>query len=575
MSKIYRLYYHFLWRYKWKFIIFILASILSSVTYSVQPYFYKLFIDKISSHDFSILFRILIGYIIFRILELIFDNLTYFIGDMVVIPAARDTRLAVFRKVQNLDFAYHTSKSTGSLISIFKRGDDAFFEIHNTLHVNLLHIIVNFFIVLYFFYQINWQIGLLVFVTFIIIGILSKFLIKKNIKARSLFNRQEDKISSIVVDNLINYETVKLFAKEDREYSRLKKHFLPWQNSLWKFVNTFRLIDISVGSISNISLFFILLLGLQKLSHLEITTGDYVMIIGFISSFYSRFFEMIYQLRSLAKHQTDIKKYISILSLDNSVKDPDIPVKKTTVNGLLEFKNLDFAYPENKNLALKNINLTINPGESIALVGHSGTGKTTIIKLLMRFFDPSSGNICIDGIDIKKFTKSQLRSFMGVVPQEPILFNRSIGYNIAYGADNASLKDVKKAAQLANLDDFIDTLPKKYHTQVGERGVKLSGGQKQRLAIARMILSNPDIIIFDEATSQLDSDSEKMIQQAFWQASKGKTTLIIAHRLSTVVKADRIIVMNQGSIVETGSHSQLIANPNSLYSHFWSLQTQS
>jgi ATP-binding cassette, subfamily B, heavy metal transporter len=575
MSKTYRLYYHFLWRYKWTFIVFLFVSILSSITYSVQPYFYKLFIDNVSSHSSGLLFGILIGYIGFRILELIFDNLTYFIGDTVIIPAARDARLAVFRKVQDLDFAYHTSKSTGSLISTFKRGDDAFFEIHSTLHVNLLHIIINFFVVIYFFYQINWQIGLLVFVTFVIIGILSKYLIKKNIKARTLFNKEEDRISSVIVDNLINFETVKLFAKEEHEYSRLKKYFQPWSDTLWKFVNTFRLIDISVGSISNISLFFILLLGLQKLSHLEITAGDYVMIIGFISSFYSRFFEMIYQLRNLAKRHTDIQKYFSILTLDNLVKDPTSPVKKTEVNGKIEFKNVDFAYPENKNLALKNINLTINPGESIALVGHSGTGKTTMVKLLMRFFDPTKGSISIDGIDIKKFTKSQLRSFMGVVPQEPILFNRSIGYNIAYGAIGASLKDVKKAAKLANLDDFIETLPKKYKTQVGERGVKLSGGQKQRLAIARMILSAPDIIIFDEATSQLDSDSEKMIQQAFWQASKGKTTLIIAHRLSTVIKADRIVVLKNGGIQEVGTHQQLISDPNSIYYHFWSLQTQS
>lgn len=574
MSKIYRLYYHFLWRYKWQFIAFILVSIIASLSYSIQPYFYKIFVNNIPSNNFNFLFLVLLGFIGIRILEMIFENLTYYLGDVVVVPASRDARLSVFKKIQDLDFAYHTNKSTGSLISAFKRGDDAFFEINRVVHISLLQIVVNFFVVLYFFTRINWQIGLLIIITFIINGVVAKYLIKKNITARVNFNRHEDKISSIIVDNLINYETVKLFAKEDQEYFRLKKQFKPWTKALWDYIYTFRYINISISSIGNISLFFTLFLGLQKLSHFEITAGDYIMIAGFISSFYPQFFEMIFQLRNLTKSQTDITKYFSILTLDNLVKDPISPVKKTKVDGLIEFKNVSFSYPENKNLALKNINLIINPGESIALVGHSGTGKTTFVKLLMRFFDPTSGQISIDNIDIKKFTKSQLRSFMGVVPQEPILFNRSIGYNIAYGATNTSLKDVKKAAKLANLDDFIETLPKKYKTQVGERGVKLSGGQKQRLAIARMILSNPNIVIFDEATSQLDSDSEKMIQQAFWQASKNKTTLIIAHRLSTVVKADRIIVMDKGRIVETGNHHELISKPNSLYAHFWSLQTQ-
>lgn len=575
MIKTYKTYYHFLWRYKWQFIVFVSMSALSALSYSIQPYFYKLFIDSVPSQNFRLLTSILLGYIGVRVFEIIFDNLTFYVGDLVVVPASRDARLTVFKKVQDLDFAYHTNKSTGSLISIFKRGDDAFFEINFTLHIRLLQILVNFLVVLFFFYQINWQISLLILVTFIINGILAKFLIKRNIDARRLFNKEEDRISAVIVDNLINYETVKLFAKEEKEYLRLQKKFQPWASRLWQFVNTFRTIDITIGTIGNIGLFLILLLGLQKLFHAEITAGDYIMIIGFISSFYPQFFEMVYELRNLAKHQTDIKKYFSILNIDTLVQDPEFPVKKDHVQGLVKFNQVSFSYPENSKLAVTNINLTVQPGQSVAFVGHSGTGKTTLTKLLMRFFDPTSGSISIDGVDIKQFTKSQLRSFMGVVPQEPILFNHSIAYNIAYGATKASLKDVKKAAKLANLDEFIDSLPKKYQTKVGERGVKLSGGQKQRLAIARMILSDPDIIIFDEATSQLDSDSEKKIQQAFWQAAKNKTTFIIAHRLSTIVKADLIVVLKHGRVVETGTHRDLIANPNSLYSHFWSLQTQS
>ena len=195
-------------------------------------------------------------------------------------------------------------------------------------------------------------------------------------------------------------------------------------------------------------------------------------------------------------------------------------------------------------------------------------------KLLMRFYDLDSGKITIDGINIKDFTKGTLRGFIGVVPQEPILFNNTISYNIGYGKSNPKLSDIKKASKLANIDDFIEVLKKKYDTQVGERGVKLSGGQKQRLAIARMILSDPDIVVFDEATSHLDSESEKLIQDAFWKARAGKTTIIIAHRLSTIMRADKIVVMEDGKIKEVGSHDGLLAKKDSLYSHFWNLQVK-
>jgi len=220
------------------------------------------------------------------------------------------------------------------------------------------------------------------------------------------------------------------------------------------------------------------------------------------------------------------------------------------------------------------MNLNIKKGESVALVGRSGAGKTTVIKLLMRFYDPYKGKILIDGININKFTKSQLRNFMGIVPQEPILFNNTISYNIGYPNNNSSFKEIEAASKLAHIDSFIKSLPNGYNTLVGERGVKLSGGQKQRLAIARMIVSNPDIIIFDEATSQLDSESEKYIQDSFWKVSEGKTTIIIAHRLSTAMRADRIIVLDQGKIVEEGSHTTLLNKKDSLYKKFWNLQTK-
>ncbi|MBU2036279.1 ATP-binding cassette domain-containing protein, partial [Patescibacteria group bacterium] len=283
---------------------------------------------------------------------------------------------------------------------------------------------------------------------------------------------------------------------------------------------------------------------------------------------------LIWGIRDIAKGFTDIEKYFSIFNYPIEVKDPENPIKKRKVKGDVDFANISYSYKEGQQNALRSLSLKIKKGESVALVGRSGAGKTTLIKLLMRFYDPEKGTIYIDGIDIKKFTKSQLRNFMGVVPQEPILFNNTISYNIGYPKINVSQKEIENASKLAHIDSFIKKLPNGYKTLVGERGVKLSGGQKQRLAIARMIVSNPDIIIFDEATSQLDSESEKYIQDSFWKVSEGKTTIIIAHRLSTAMRADRIIVLDQGKIIEEGSHTTLLNKKEGLYRKFWNLQTK-
>ena len=272
------------------------------------------------------------------------------------------------------------------------------------------------------------------------------------------------------------------------------------------------------------------------------------------------------------KSYVDIETYFGLLDNEVTVKDPEKPIKPDHISGQINFNNVTFSYKDGKQGALKNFDLKIKKGQSIAIVGKSGSGKTTLIKLLLRFFDTDKGTITIDNININNLCKDHLRGLIGVVPQEPILFNNTIGYNIGYGKENATLGEIRVAAHLANIDEFIESTKNKYETYVGERGVKLSGGQKQRLAIARMILSNPAIIIFDEATSQLDSESEKLIQDAFWKVREGKTTIIIAHRLSTVARADRIVVMEEGKIKEVGTHSELLKNKDSLYKHFWDLQ---
>lgn len=504
--------------------------------------------------------------------SLITDVASEWLGDVVLLDGSRDARVEIFKHVQDLDLSFHSSKSTGSLISAFKRGDGAFFDLFHTTHFNVLNVIITTIIMLIFFSQINYLLAIFMVIALILTFISTRFLIKNNVQKRNEFNDEEDNVSGIITDNLINYETVKLFAKEDWERDRLAGAFKSWTAKLWGYANSFRLIDIVIGLIINGSIFLIMYFMLRFTVFGRISIGDFVLIISFIGMFFPKVWNLVWSTRNIAKNYADLEKYFGLLDEQVEVKDPEKPVKADHVYGEVVFKNVRFAYKNRKKNAINGINLTIEQGESVALVGRSGSGKTTLVKLLMRFYDLCYGRVSIDGINIKDFTKADLRGFIGVVPQEPILFNNTIAYNIGYGTDCPKMSDIRQAAKIANIDKFIESLPKKYETEVGERGVKLSGGQKQRLAIARMILSDPDIVIFDEATSQLDSESEKLIQDAFWKARAGKTTIIVAHRLSTIMRADKIVVMEKGKIKEIGNHESLLAKKDSLYSHFWNLQ---
>lgn len=540
---------------------------------AIQPYFYKIFIDAIPAGSFEFLLRILFYYVGVRFVSLFLGVIGRTVGDIVMIDIFPQANTEVFSRLQDLDFAFHVNKSSGKIINRMKRGENVFWDLHNVLNFQVLDFLVSFSVMLYFFKNINITIVLLAFVAMILSFIAAAIFIPKNVSTRQKFNKFSDRVTAVIVDNFINFETVKMFANEVRERARLTRTYVPWKKWLWRYSLSFRYIGLSVTSILNISLFLILFILLRPTSNIQIDPGEFILVIGFLNHFQSVTFDLIWNLRNVAKNVEDIRKYFEFLEEPIKIKDPEKPVHLESVAGEIEFDRVSFKYEKDEKDAVRNISLNIRQGQSVAFVGSSGAGKTTMVKLLMRFFDVDKGKITIDGVNIKDFTKSNLRSFMGVVPQEPVLFNNTIGYNIAYGKDKASKKEIVAASKLANIHDFIEGLPKKYQTQVGERGIKLSGGQKQRVAIARMILSDPEIIIFDEATSQLDSQSEKLIQTAFWKAREAKTTIIIAHRLSTILRADKIVVMEDGHIVESGSHLELLKIKNGRYRHFWDLQT--
>lgn len=486
---------------------------------------------------------------------------------------SRQIRETVFKKVMDLDFAYHVEKNTGSLISAFRRGDSAIFNITWNVFQELFRVLISLGVTMYFLVNADVTMALILAGLFGGNLILIWWLIKLNLNTRTEFNKAEDEVSGVISDSMINYETVKFFAAEKKEQSRLSEKFDEWISKFWTHSNSFRIMDITIGTVSGAGVMAIIWLAVDRLQSGLFTSGDLVMVVGFVTSFYWQFFNLFFRIRDIAKSTTDLEKYFEILENQIKVMDPVKPKTIKNGRGKIVFEKVSFVYPKNQDRVLDKINLTINPGEKVALVGRSGTGKTTITKLLLRFYDTTEGKIMIDGTNIKDMTKGNLRKMMGVVPQEPIMFNNTIKFNLSYGNDLASDDQLRQAAEDANIWDFIQTLPEGWETKVGERGIKLSGGQKQRLAIARALLTDPKVLIFDEATSNLDSESERKIQDALQKMSGERTLIVVAHRLSTIRNSDKIVVLSNGSIVEIGKHDELLKE-NGIYKKLWTLQSK-
>jgi len=558
-------------KYKFTYFTALLIAIVVNLLSNITPFFIRELTTIITEQDFSKGYLFLALLFASFFLKNILNNLTSYMQDITLTKVSVSLQKKVFAKLHELDFEFYSNKSSGSLISALKRGDSALFEMYYGIHDSLFEAIISFIFLAVSFSFISPKYVIVAVVISSLMFVLSYYLVKYNIKTRIILNDQDDKISAIRVDNMINFETVKYFGNEFWEQNKLKIQLESWYNALRTFFISFRIIELIVGNISNIGLVLFYWIAYSDLKNGLIDLPQFLFIITFASAVFPNFWRVVRALREIAKNQADLQKYFEILNFTAKVKDPVNPRLFTDDQFSVEFNDVSFKYKKGSN-ALTNFNLKINAGESIAFVGYSGAGKTTIVKLLMRFFDVQKGNIKINGVDIRDVNKSYLRQQIGVVPQEPILFNDTIEYNIKYGKSDATVEELENASKIAEIYTFINSLEDKYQTPVGERGVKLSGGQKQRLAIARVLLKNSKIIIFDEATSNLDSQSEKLIQEAFWKLAKGKTTIIIAHRLSTIMHSDKIVVIDKGQIKEIGRHDELIIKDNGIYKKLWELQ---
>ena len=418
----------------------------------------------------------------------------------------------------------------------------------------------------------NWTFAAVTF-TAIVVYIAFTFSITDwRVRFRREMNERNTESNTKAVDSLLNYETVKYFANEEHEARRYDSALRAYERAAVKSETTLTLLNLGQGTIIAIGLVGVMVLAGEGVAAAEMTVGDFVLVNAYLIQLYTplNFLGMVY--RNIKQSLTDLEQMTALLAVKPEIVDRPDATDLEIRSGAVAFHGVDFRYDLRRPI-LSDVDFHVAPGATVAIVGPSGAGKSTIARLLFRFYDVNAGSIEIDGQDIRNVTQDSLRRAIGVVPQDTVLFNDTIYYNIAYGRPGATQAEIEEAARPARIHDFITTLPDGYETMVGERGLKLSGGEKQRVAIARVILKAPQILVFDEATSALDTKTEREIQASLAEVSTGRTTLVIAHRLSTIVDADEILVLDRGHIVERGQHAELLLR-RGIYATMWARQQE-
>jgi ATP-binding cassette subfamily B protein len=518
---------------------------------------------------------IIIGYGLLRISASLFNELREALFARVTQNAVRKVALQVFEHIHSLALSFHLVRQTGGVSRDIERGTRGIQSLISYSLYSILPTLIEFCLVLgYFAYTYDIWFAAITFTALVLYIIFTIVVTEWRAHYRRTMNDMDSKANQKAIDSLLNFETVKYFGNEAFEASRYDENLLRYQTAAVKSQKTLAVLNLGQQIIIAIGLVLILWRATLGVVNGSMTLGDLVLVNTLMIQLYIplNFLGVIY--REIKQALTDMDRMFSLLNTDKEIADsPDARVLQIHNRGLgpdIRFEHVSFHY-ESKREILKDVSFNIPAGTITAVVGQSGAGKSTLARLLFRFYDVQSGSILIDGQNIEDVTQASLRKAIGIVPQDTVLFNDTIGYNIAYGNPSASIEEVREAARAAQIDGFIKRLPEGYETQVGERGLKLSGGEKQRVAIARTLLKKPAMLIFDEATSALDSKTERAFQEELLSLAKNRTTLIIAHRLSTIVHADQILVMEHGQIVERGTHQDLLV-ANGRYSEMWQMQ---
>lgn len=516
---------------------------------------------------------LIVGYGIARVLTLLFGELRDAVFVKVGQHAVRQIALTTFRHLHQLSLRFHMERKTGGLSRIIERGTRGIDFLLRFMLFNILPTLLEIFLITTIFWiKFGFSYAAVTLGCLISYIYFTASVTDWRLKFRREMNDQDTKANSKAVDSLLNFETVKYFTNEAWEANRYDKALARYESAAVRSQLSLTLLNVGQGFIISLGLVVVLMLAAQGVIDGQLTIGEFVLVNSLLIQIYVPLNFLGFVYREIKQSLTDMEKMFEIIGKKPEVKDDQDAKPLAVSGGSVSFKDVQFHYNENRPI-LKGVSFDVPAGTTTAIVGASGAGKSTISRLLFRFYDVTGGTIKIDEQDIAEVSQESLRRDIGVVPQDTVLFNDTLLYNIRYGRPDASDEDVHKAAQLSQLHDFIAALPEGYETEVGERGLKLSGGEKQRVAIARTILKNPSILILDEATSALDSETEQEIQSAFEQVSEGRTTLVIAHRLSTVINADEILVMNDGKIIERGTHQKLLAQ-NGQYFAMWQRQRE-
>ncbi|XP_012938229.1 ATP-binding cassette sub-family B member 6, mitochondrial [Aplysia californica] len=487
----------------------------------------------------------------------------------------RSIQIKLFSHLHSLSLRWHLGRKTGEVLRVIDRGTNSINSLLNYLVFQIFPTIADIIIaIVYFVTFFNYLFGIIVFISMAFYLAATFIVTEWRTKYRRLMNLKDNEANAKAVDSLLNFETVKYYGASDWEKERYTGAVLEYQSFEWKSTASLNLLNLAQNFVNSVGLAAGSLLCAWAVVHsindLKLTVGDYVLFGTYLAQLYVPLNWLGTYYRMIQQSFIDMENMFDLLGQDVEIQDDPDSSDLVLSGGEIQFKNVSFHYEPSKAI-LKNVSFTVPSGQTYALVGHTGSGKSTIVRLLFRFYDVQSGCIKIDGQDITKVTQKSLRDSIGVVPQDTVLFNSDIRYNIRYGRVGASDVDVEEAAQAAEIHDRILTFPRQYETVVGERGLKLSGGEKQRVAIARTLLKAPAIVLLDEATSALDTKTERNIQSSLARVCENRTTIIVAHRLSTIIHAHQIIVLNEGEILESGTHQELLDHGGH-YADMWQQQ---